>query len=103
VGTFWDWVAVAGRWAGYFLAFCVIAYILLITVVGVAHMAKLFTVDFYHHWKYTVRGFCPKCHRPAVQVVTPADQIFGQDKIGHLICACGAKSIPTGNRHAAEW
>ena len=101
----------------------VVAYILFLIVVVVAHMAKLFTVDFYRHWKYTTRGICPGCHRPVSQsfgssdfhranpvtpddpifVAMPADQMYGPDRIKHLVCSCGTKSIPTGNRHAAEW
>jgi hypothetical protein len=91
------------RDAGYAVGFCVVAYILFLLVVGVAHMAKLFTWDFYHHWKYTTRGLCPKCHSRAVRVDTPADQMYGQDRIGRLVCSCGAKPIPTGRRRAAEW
>ena len=108
----------------------VVAYILFLIVVGVCHMAKLFTVDFYRHWKYTTRGLCPGCHQPAsllvlkagqmygssdfhranpvtpddpIFVSIPADQMYGPAWIEHLVCVCGAKSIPTGNRHAAEW
>ena len=81
----------------------VVAYILFLLVVGIAHMAKLFTWDLYHHWKYTTRGLCPGCHKPAALVSEPADQMYGGDQIWRVTCDCGATPFPIGNRHAAEW
>jgi hypothetical protein len=100
---FWDAVITGVRWAGIVIAFGVFALIAFYLVVGAGHMAKLFTVDLYRHHRYTQNGLCPKCHLPAEVVTTPADQTYGPDAIRQLACTCGAKSIPMGNRRAADW
>jgi hypothetical protein len=103
MGTFWDWVAVGARWAGIVVALGVALWLLVILVYGTCVMAKLFTWDLYHHWKYTTRGICPKCKKPAEVFSSPADQLYGPDRIRQLACSCGAPTIPMGNRRGADW
>lgn len=57
----------------------------------------------YLHYRYTQRGLCPKCHRPASARIRSADQTYGPDRTAQLVCQCGHKSIKMGNRRFADW
>jgi hypothetical protein len=100
---FWDGVAVVGKWVGIVFFTGVFLYILFLTVIGVTHLGKMFTWDLYHHVKYTNKGLCPKCHKPAQVRERLADQAYGPDRVRYLVCTCGAPSIPMGDRRSADW
>jgi hypothetical protein len=100
---FWDVVTAGAKWIGMGVAIGVFALLFFYLVVGLCHMLKLFTVDLYRHHRYTRNGRCPKCHRLADVVTTPADQMYGPDLVRRIVCTCGATSIPIGNRRAADW
>lgn len=80
-----------------------ILYGLFCAVTGICVLAKLFTWDLYHHWRYTTRGLCPGCKKPATVVSSPADQLYGPDSTRHLVCSCVAKTLAMGDRHSADW
>lgn len=88
----------------YVIAAVIGLVVLFYLVYGGGVMLKLFTWDLYHHWKYTQRGLCLKCHKPAKVTSHHADQQYGPSTIKQVVCDCGgAPSIPMGNRHFSEW
>lgn len=67
-------------------------------------LVKMLTWDLYFHHKYTVKGLCPKCHKPLEWKTVPTDQTYGPSVIRKPIgCSCGKRAHPVGNRRAADW
>lgn len=76
---------------------------LYVVFLWVLYPMKFMTVDLYKHVRYTRHGICPKCKLPATFVDRPTDQTYGTSRVRKLVCSCGSKTIPIGDRSSADW